>query len=248
MAEQHPAHSAAFRDRKIRAAFLSRTCLIFAVLLAFVFAAPVSSTLAQNAPAGTSAKKSPKKTHAAPAPRKKSAPSRAGTGQKKQPAAQKASTCRLQLGAAAGEIRCISPAQLPFAFSRAQKKMAQLKANPVRACWRQPWEKLRNEFISIYQSKTNGPLAPQALRSAADCQKHLAACSHLGEDYRLAVKIYEAVSAEYPKNRLASQSLYDAYVIADSNLPESGSSTPRAAQLKSSAAAQKTAQLTAARP
>ena len=59
---------------------------------------------------------------------------------------------------------------------------------------RQPWEKLRSEFISIYQSKNDGPLAAKALRKAAECQRHLAGCSHLGEDYRLAVKIYEAAT------------------------------------------------------
>lgn len=216
MAELHTAARAASRVRETPASILFRIGVIFAVLFSLTFTAPAGTAIAQNASADQPTKKGqPGKKPNHQTPRRSSPAAAASRGQQQQ---KQNSTCRLQLGAAARDITCIAPAELPFAFSRSQKKMTALRANPVRACWRQPWEKLRSEFISIYQSKTDGPLAAKALRKAAECQRHLAGCSHLGEDYRLAVKIYEAAAGEYPKNQLAPENLYDAYLIASENL------------------------------
>ena len=216
MAELHTAARAASRVRETPASILFRIGVIFAVLFSLTFTAPAGTAIAQNASADQPPKKGqPGKKPNHQTPRRSSPAAAASRGQQQQ---KQNSTCRLQLGAAARDITCIAPAELPFAFSRSQKKMTALRANPVRACWRQPWEKLRSEFISIYQSKTDGPLAAKALRKAAECQRHLAGCSHLGEDYRLAVKIYEAAASEYPKNQLAPENLYDAYLIASENL------------------------------
>ena len=216
MAELHTAARAASRVRETPASILFKIGVIFAVLFSLTFTAPAGTAIAQNASADQPPKKGqPGKKPNHQTPRRSSPAAAASRGQQQQ---KQNSTCRLQLGAAARDITCIAPAELPFAFSRSQKKMTALRANPVRACWRQPWEKLRSEFISIYQSKTDGPLAAKALRKAAECQRHLAGCSHLGEDYRLAVKIYEAAAGEYPKNQLAPENLYDAYLIASENL------------------------------
>ena len=161
MAELYTAARAASRVRETPASILFRIGVIFAVLFSLTFTAPAGTAIAQNASADQPTQKGqPGKKPNHQTPRRSSPAAAASRGQQQQ---KQNSTCRLQLGAAARDITCIAPAELPFAFSRSQKKMTALRANTVRACWRQPWEKLRSEFISIYQSKTDGPLAAKAL-------------------------------------------------------------------------------------
>lgn len=117
-----------------------------------------------------------------------------------------------------GNIPCIPRKRLQPTFDRASKKMEALKDDKVRNRWRQPWEELRNTFFSVYQSKTDGALAPQALHKAGECQMALAYASHLGEDARLAIGIFEAVANEYPQSDQASLALYAATKIAAERL------------------------------
>ncbi len=140
--------------------------------------------------------------------------------------------CLLQLGRGElGKLKCYPQAQLEGAFQKAEKAMAQLKSSKTRSSWRQPWEELRAEFLSIYKSNTASALAPRALFKAGECQRHLAASSRLGEDWRMSGRFFLAVADEYPRSSLAPSALLEALQIAQSGLKDSALASKLAARL-----------------
>ncbi|MBO4295616.1 MAG: hypothetical protein J5863_02530, partial [Desulfovibrio sp.] len=154
---------------------------------------PSPSHPARTSEAKAAVKKQPAtaQTAARPAARNAGKNSGQNSGQNSVKLATKAKTahqppCLLQLGKGElGKLKCYPQDQLDAVFQKADKAMAQLKASKTRSSWRQPWEDLRTEYLSVYKSNTSSPLAPRALFKAGECQRHLAASSRLGEDWRM---------------------------------------------------------------
>lgn len=96
---------------------------------------------------------------------------------------------------------------LPLKYRAAKSRMAALRGDPVKACWRQPWEDLREEFLRISQSGKKLPLAAGALFHAAACQESLARCSNLSADFTQAQKLYLEVAGKHPKSAVADDAL-----------------------------------------
>lgn len=96
---------------------------------------------------------------------------------------------------------------LPLKYRAAKSRMAALRGDPVKACWRQPWEDLREEFLRISQSGRQAPLAAGALFHAAACQESLARCSNLSADFTQAQKLYLEVANRHPKSTVADDAL-----------------------------------------
>lgn len=97
--------------------------------------------------------------------------------------------------------------ELPLRFRAAKSRMGALRRDPVKSCWRQPWEDLREEFLSISQSGKKLPLAADALFLAAACQESLARCSNLGVDFNQAKKLYLDVAQKHPASSVADDAL-----------------------------------------
>lgn len=96
---------------------------------------------------------------------------------------------------------------LPLRYRAAKSRMAALRGDPVKACWRQPWEDLREEFLRISQNGKKLPLAAGALFHAAVCQESLARCSNLSADFNQAQKLYLEVANTHPKSAVADDAL-----------------------------------------
>lgn len=98
---------------------------------------------------------------------------------------------------------------LPLRMKAAMAQMQALKSDNLRACWRQPWEKLRDEFTQISGAGKN-QIGPEASYYAASCQASLALCSHLQADGKKAVAMYAAMAAKYPRSQFADDALLNA--------------------------------------
>lgn len=96
---------------------------------------------------------------------------------------------------------------LPLEYRAAKSRMAALRGDPVKVCWRQPWEDLREEFLRISQSSKKQPLAAGALFHAAACQESLARCSNLSADFAQAQKLYLTVVQKHPASSVADDAL-----------------------------------------
>lgn len=100
----------------------------------------------------------------------------------------------------------------PLAYKSAVSRMESLKKDKLRACWRQPWENLRNDFLAIHNSGKNR-LAPGALYHAAACQEILAKCSRLDSDARKAIEMFSSVAASYPAHSYSDDALFHAALL-----------------------------------
>ena len=110
-----------------------------------------------------------------------------------------------------------SGADLPLKFRAAKSRMGALRRDPVKSCWRQPWEDLREEFLRISQSGTKLPLAADALFLAAACQESLARCSNLSIDSSQALKLYLEAAQKYPTSSVADDALLAAARLHSAN-------------------------------
>ena len=98
-------------------------------------------------------------------------------------------------------------ADLPLRYRAAKSRMTALRGDPVKACWRQPWEDLREEFLSISQSGKKATLAAGALFHAAACQEALARCSNLTADFTRTQNLYLDVVKKHPTSNVADDAL-----------------------------------------
>lgn len=98
---------------------------------------------------------------------------------------------------------------LPLRYKAAQSRMAALKKDRQRSCWRQPWEELREEFLRIRKSGKSR-IAPGALYHAALAQQSLALCSRLPSDYKKAIDLFLSVPKDFPKHAYADDSVLNA--------------------------------------
>lgn len=95
---------------------------------------------------------------------------------------------------------------LPLRLRAAKSRMSTLRADPMRSCWRQPWEDLRDEFLRIHKSGKSS-IAPEALFQAAEAQNALAVCSRVSGESKKAKDLYLKVADSFPANALADDSL-----------------------------------------
>lgn len=98
---------------------------------------------------------------------------------------------------------------LPLRYKAAKSRVASLRSDNVKACWRQPWEELREEFLRISNAGKNR-LAPSALYQAAFCQQSIASCSRLAADSKKALQLYLDVAKKYPAHALADDAILQA--------------------------------------
>lgn len=103
-------------------------------------------------------------------------------------------------------------------LAAAKKRLAALRNDSLRACWRQPWEGLRDDFLKIHAMRKKGKAADSALFHAGVSQEQLADCSRLASDYRRAAEIYSGLAADYPKSALADDALLAGAIIQASRL------------------------------
>lgn len=103
-------------------------------------------------------------------------------------------------------------------YRAAKDRMAALRNDNVRSCQRQPWEELRDEFLTLQKARNHPVISPASAFRAASCQEELAGCSHLPREFRRAVELYLAVPDAYPKSALADDALYRAARIQAENL------------------------------
>lgn len=135
------------------------------------------------------------------------------------PAAQPAGTKRPP----ATSFSDVRPAQRPQAvYQQAKADMDALRKDKKRSCWREPWEKLEQRFLSVHAAKPSAVIAAGALYRAAVCREALARCSHLDREFREAVALYAAVPEEYPRSALADDALYQAALLSAKELEDSG--------------------------
>ncbi|MBQ4568178.1 MAG: N-acetylmuramoyl-L-alanine amidase [Desulfovibrio sp.] len=95
-------------------------------------------------------------------------------------------------------------------YIAAKKRMENLTADKTRSCWRQPWEELRDEFLTLSKAGKGWAIAPGALFRAAASQESLARCSHQGSDYRKALQLYHSLTMTFPKSALADDAMLQA--------------------------------------
>lgn len=117
----------------------------------------------------------------------------------------------------------VRPAQRPqTVYQQAKTDMDALRKDKKRSCWREPWEKLEQRFLSVHAAKPSAVIAAGALYRAAVCREALARCSHLDREFREAIALYAAVTEEYPRSALADDALYQAALLSAKELEDSG--------------------------
>ncbi len=117
----------------------------------------------------------------------------------------------------------VRPAQRPQAvYQQAKADMDALCKDKKRACWREPWEKLEQRFLSVHAAKPSPAFAAGALYRAAVCREALARCSHLDREFQAAISLYVAVREQFPASALADDALYQAALLSAQELKDAG--------------------------
>lgn len=112
----------------------------------------------------------------------------------------------------------LSAEKLLERYRAAKDRMAALKKDKVRACQRQPWEELRDEFLTLQRARKHPVIGPASAFRAALSQEELARCSHLSGEFRRAAELYLVVPDDYPKSALADDALLSAARIQSEHL------------------------------
>ena len=117
----------------------------------------------------------------------------------------------------------VPPAQRPQAvYQQAKAEMDALRKDKKRSCWREPWEKLEQRFLSVHAAKPSPAIGAGALYRAAVCREALARCSHMDKEFQAAVALYAAVPDQFPRSALADDALYQAAVLSAQELDDAG--------------------------
>lgn len=110
---------------------------------------------------------------------------------------------------------------LPLRLRAAKTRVKTLAGDPLKSCWRQPWEEVRDEFLRIHRSGRKS-LAPDALFQAADAQKRLAVCSRVSSDSKKAQELFLQTAKEFPGHSLAADALLEAARLQYANAQAKG--------------------------
>lgn len=104
--------------------------------------------------------------------------------------------------------RKVFSGDLPLKFKAAKSRVQALAKDPLRSCWRQPWENLRDDFLAM--ATAGRKIAPDAYFEAANCQRKLAECSRLSADSKKAQELYAKLARSYPRHILADNAMLEA--------------------------------------
>ncbi len=118
-------------------------------------------------------------------------------------------------------LKPVAGSRLKESYEQKKVAMDELRQHKTRSCWRQPWEELRDAFLSIAASSPYGNQAAQALFRAGQCQEELARCSHTGRDARLALDLYGAVAKTFAKSVRADDALLACAILSSEKLKRS---------------------------
>lgn len=114
--------------------------------------------------------------------------------------------------------RILGAKELESAYRKGLEEMEKIAAHKTRSRWRQPWEELRDDFLSIAATRRTGAQAAQSLYRAAECQDALARASHVSSDAKLALALYETVARAFPSSARADDALLAAGILAGEQL------------------------------
>ncbi len=117
-----------------------------------------------------------------------------------------------------GTLNLLKKKELKNALEKNASAVKSLEQDAKRCRWRQPWEDLRDAYLSIAISDPKTDLSAGALFGAASCQKSLAECSHQTKDWRLAVSLYDALYSGSPKSSLADDAILACAAISAQKL------------------------------
>lgn len=95
-------------------------------------------------------------------------------------------------------------------YTAAKASVSSLRQNAGKNMQREPWEKLAEEFRSIYDADPDWPNRPAALFRAAESLEELAKRSCSRSDARKAITCYESVAQRHAQSRLADDALFRA--------------------------------------
>ena len=116
------------------------------------------------------------------------------------------------------KARILDAKELESAYTKGLADMEKLSAHKTRSRWRQPWEELRDHFLSVAATRRTGAQAAQSLYRAAECQDALARASHTSADAKLALSLYESVAKAFPSSARADDALLAAGILANDQL------------------------------
>lgn len=105
-------------------------------------------------------------------------------------------------------------------YENAKQTMEALRADKRRACWREPWEDLQEDFLQVYRSRPGRTVSAAALFRAGISARSLADCSRLAADYRTAHTLLLRVPDEFPGSALADDALLEAARISADKLKD----------------------------
>lgn len=117
-----------------------------------------------------------------------------------------------------GTLRLLGKKDLKNALKKNAAAVKSLEQDAKRCRWRQPWEDLRDAYLSVAISAPKTDMAAEAVFGAASCQQSLAECSHQTKDWRLALSLYDAVHTGSPKSSLADDALVACAAISAQKL------------------------------
>lgn len=115
----------------------------------------------------------------------------------------------LSLSLAGGALPAlVQAAPSPAAqYETVKQAMDRLQADARRSAWREPWQKLASDFLSVYENGMGWNNRPAALYRSALALEEMARRSRLAKDAREAVARYGRLVREQPSSVLADDAL-----------------------------------------
>ncbi len=117
-----------------------------------------------------------------------------------------------------GTLKLLDRASLQKVYDDNRKTTAELRQNAKRRTWRQPWEELRDSYLSVAMSMPDTTLAAQAVFRAAECQEEMASWSRSSRDWRRAAALYESMARRHASSVRSDDALYNAARIYAAHL------------------------------
>ena len=92
-------------------------------------------------------------------------------------------------------------------YETAKDDMERLRKDARRSSWREPWQKIAQDFLDVYEKGRNWNNRPAALYRAGLAQEEIARRSAVRADAQLAAATYERLAKNHPKSVLADDAL-----------------------------------------
>lgn len=101
----------------------------------------------------------------------------------------------------------------PEAYEKAKVELSRLLGDEKRAQYRHSWLKIADDFMDVYESRSDWNNRPAALFRSAVALEEMARRSFVRKDAQNAAVRFESVAKKHPASVLADDSLYRAAVI-----------------------------------